>query len=114
MSKCVHYEQIPGKKIENEEVRDVTMRVAVGPDDKAPRFTMRVFTVGRGGHSPRHTHDFEHEIFFHSGTGEVFHEGITCPVKAGSVAYVAPGDDHQIRNTGSEDLVFVCVVPNKV
>ncbi len=26
--------------------------------------------------------------------------------------YVPPGEKHQFRNTGSESLTFICVVPN--
>ncbi|MBZ0272274.1 cupin domain-containing protein [bacterium] len=75
---------------------------------------MRVFTVKPGGHTPHHHHPCEHEIFFHAGSGEVEYEGEVVPVGPGYVAYVAPDAVHQIRNTGAEDLVFICVVPKGI
>ncbi|MCZ7585902.1 MAG: cupin domain-containing protein [Deltaproteobacteria bacterium] len=108
------YKDVPENKVERDDVKDVTMRVAAGPDQGAPNFTMRVFTVRPGGHTPHHHHPYEHEIFFHAGRGEVEYEGEVRPVSAGHVAYVAPDAVHQIRNTGSEDLVFICVVPNGI
>lgn len=108
------YREIDGKVIDNDEATGVVMRVAAGPDQGAPNFTMRVFHVKPGGHTPHHTHPYEHEIFFHAGRGEVFYEGETRAVGPGHVAYVAPGALHQIRNTGDEDLVFICVVPKGI
>ncbi|MCB1153500.1 cupin domain-containing protein [bacterium] len=108
------FEDIQGKAIESDEVEGVTMRVAAGPDQGAPNFTMRVFTVKPGGHTPHHHHPYEHEIFFHQGTAEVFYEGETKRIGPGGVAYVAPDADHQIRNIGDDDLVFVCVVPKGI
>jgi quercetin dioxygenase-like cupin family protein len=91
----------------------VTMRVVVGPAQGAENFTMRVFEVAPGGHTPRHRHDFEHEIFIHAGQGEIFDEGATTAVGPGHVAFLAPNNEHQIRNTGPATLVFVCVIPNR-
>jgi quercetin dioxygenase-like cupin family protein len=108
------YLELNGKVISTPDVKGVNMRVAAGPDQGAPNFTMRVFTVSPGGHTPLHTHPYEHEIFFHDGDGEVEYEGKTCPVSAGYVSYVPPGAKHQIRNTGSKDLIFICVVPKGI
>lgn len=112
--KCVAYSEIEGKVIDDPAVKGVTMHVAAGPDDGAPNFTMRVFTVKSGGYTPKHVHGFEHEIFFHAGTGEVFFEGDLHKVQAGSVAFIPPDAEHQIRNTGDDELIFVCVVPNDI
>ena len=109
-----HFESIPGKTVDLPDAMGVTMRVLVGPDQGAPTFTMRHFTVSPGGATPRHTHNFEHEIFFLSGEGEVFCEGETAPAAPGTVAYVAPNDLHQIRNMGGGPLTFLCLVPKGV
>ena len=111
--KAVPYESLEPKAVEDPAASKVTMRIAVGPDDGAPHFVMRVFTVEPGGHSPRHQHPFEHEVFVHSGNGELFHEGKTFPIGPGHVAYVPAGSLHQFANTGSSPLVFVCVVPRR-
>jgi len=112
--KCLDYGKIEGKVLDDSTLKGVTMRVAAGPDDGATNFTMRVFTVQPGGYTPKHSHGFEHEIFFHAGSGEVYFEGDVYPVRSGSVAFIDPDREHQIRNTGNGELVFVCVVPNNI
>jgi quercetin dioxygenase-like cupin family protein len=88
------------------------MRVVIGPDQSAPNFIMRVFEIAPGGYSYKHQHDYEHEIFFHAGHGEVVYEDRTVPVGPGAIAFIKPNALHQIRNTGGETLTFICVIPN--
>jgi quercetin dioxygenase-like cupin family protein len=104
---------VEGVKFAGKDAKGVVMRVVIGPDQGATNFTMRVFEVAPGGHTPRHHHDFEHEIFVHSGQGEIFYEGKETPVGPGHVAYLAPNAEHQLRNTGDAPFVFVCVIPNR-
>ncbi len=86
-------------------------RVAVGKADGAANFCMRVFELGQNGSTPRHSHEWEHEIFFHKGKGQVLKNGEWQDVSPGDVAFIPGGEDHQIRNAGEGDLVFVCVIP---
>jgi quercetin dioxygenase-like cupin family protein len=102
------------------ESREVTMEGAAGcsvrwlVDDKdgAPNFAMRQFDVAPGGHTPRHSHPYEHEIYVLEGAGEVIEGDQARPLKAGDVVYVAPDDIHQFRNTGSTAMKFLCMVPH--
>jgi len=112
--KCMHYQQIEDQEVAFADAKGVTVRIAIGEAEKAPNFVMRVFTVEPDGHTPRHSHDFEHETFFYEGKGEVFCEGKTKPVESGSVAYIPPNVEHQFINTGSKPLVFICVVPKDI
>lgn len=89
-----------------------TVRWLVGEEDGAPNFAMRQFEVAPGGHTPRHSHPYEHEVFVLDGTGEVFEGDTAHPLKAGDVVYVAPDEVHQFRNTGATPLRFLCLVPN--
>jgi quercetin dioxygenase-like cupin family protein len=111
--KIMPYEDLESQSVDDPAASGVTRRIAVGPQDGAPHFVMRVFTVEPGGHTPRHRHPFEHEVFVYTGTGEVFHEGGTFPFGPGHVAYVPAGTLHQFVNTGRDPLVFVCVVPRE-
>ena len=111
--KVMPYQDLDSRPVEDPAASGVAMRIAVGPDDGAPNFVMRVFTVEPGGHSPKHSHPFEHEAFVYAGNGEVFHEGKIFPVGPGHVAYIPAGTLHQFVNTGPEPLVFVCVVPRR-
>lgn len=109
--KVIHYTQEAGTRIDNDQIKGVTARVVIGKADGAPNFCMRVFDMERGGCSPRHTHAWEHEIFFHAGRGEVWQDGRWTPVQSGSVAFIPGSAVHQIRNTGDDPLTFVCLVP---
>lgn len=106
-----HYSEITPTDYKGDKVRSVAGRVAIGKADGAANFCMRIFEVGEGGHTPRHDHPWEHEIFVHTGHGELFCDGKWNPVQAGSVVFVPPDAEHQVRNTGPQPLVFVCLVP---
>jgi quercetin dioxygenase-like cupin family protein len=88
----------------------VQMAMMVGRDDGAPNFALRSFRVEPGGNSPRHSHDYEHEVFIVAGGGEVLLDGAYRPIKAGDVVFVPPDHEHQFR-AGDEGLRFLCLVP---
>jgi quercetin dioxygenase-like cupin family protein len=88
------------------------IQVLISVEDGAPNFAMRRFTIAPEGHTPLHRHDNEHEIFVLSGKGKLVYEDNEYPLMPGSFALVDPGALHQFRNTGEEDFVFICVVPN--
>jgi len=109
--KVSHYKQKKEIRLDNEVVKGATGRVVIGKADGAPTFCMRVFELDHGGSAPKHAHDWEHEIFFHAGMGEVFQDDAWTPVEAGSVAFIPANEPHQIRNAGEDKLVFVCLIP---
>jgi len=112
--KIIHYSKVAPKHFEGEAVKGVTGRVAVGKADGAENFCMRVFELSENGFSPKHSNEWEHEIFIHSGKGEAFYEDKWHPVEAGYVLFIPGNKIHQIRNTGSEKLIFVCLIPSGV
>ncbi|QQE12282.1 cupin domain-containing protein [Planctomycetota bacterium] len=94
--------------------KGVTMQLMIGREDEAPNFAMRLFTVEPGGHTPKHSHNYEHEVMIVSGEGQVFGglDGSTIrPVKAGDVVFMPPNETHQFRNTSNDLLKFICLVP---
>ena len=109
--KVIHYSEEKTTRIDNDVAKGVTGRVVIGKADGAPNFCMRVFELDPGGNTPRHAHEWEHEIFFHAGEGDVWKDGAWQPVAAGSVAFIPGNQEHQIRNTGAQKLTFVCLVP---
>ncbi len=110
--KIMHYSKATPKKVDSDSVKGLTGRLVIGKEDGAENFCMRVFELEKGGYSPRHTHDWEHEIIIHSGIGEVFHEGEWLPLEPGIVIFIPGNEEHQIRNAGDEKLVFVCLIPS--
>jgi quercetin dioxygenase-like cupin family protein len=108
------YTQAQGQHFDNDLVSKVTGRVVIGKDDGANNFCMRVFTVAPGGHTPRHSHAWEHEVLIHEGRGEVFANGRWTTIKRGSVVFIPGNEEHQFRNPGDTDLVFACLIPQGV
>ena len=110
--KIMHYGEAETKEFNGDIVKDVTGRVLIGKADGADNFCMRMFELAEGGYTPKHSHDWEHEIFFHAGKGEVLRENEWVPVEQGHVAFIPGNREHQIRNTGSEPLMFICLIPS--
>lgn len=109
--KIASYKASTPKVMDGGPARGITARVAVGKADGALNFCMRVFEIKKDGHTPRHSHDWEHEIFFHKGKGQVLKDGKWQDVSQGDIAFVPADEEHQIRNAGEDDLVFVCLIP---
>ena len=78
--------------------------------DDGPNFVLRLFTIAPGGHTPRHTHPWEHEVYVVSGRGALVGDE-RREVAADDAVYVAPGELHSFENTGDEDMRMICVVP---
>jgi quercetin dioxygenase-like cupin family protein len=111
--KIAKYADVKPTHINNDVAKGVAARVVIGKHDGAPNFCMRVFEIATGGNTPKHAHDWEHEMFIHAGAGEIYAEGRWNEVKAGSVVFVPANEEHQIKNTGKELLTLVCLVPSK-
>lgn len=92
-------------------VKDVTMRLMVGRTDGAPNFSLRQFTVQPGGHTPRHSHNYEHENFIISGSGQVWYEGSFHDIAPGDVLLIGANQEHQFVNNTDQPLDFLCLVP---
>ncbi len=94
----------------------VTMRLMVGRDDGAPNFAMRLFEVKPGGCTPRHSHNYEHEVMILQGqaaVGKDNDEANDGTVSAGDVLFIPANQTHQFRNTGPDVLKFMCFVPTE-
>lgn len=104
------------KPVEMAGVKGVTMAVMVGREHGAPNFALRQFIVEPGGHSPRHSHDYEHEVYIVEGSGTVLLDGAERPIRTGDVVYVPADHEHQFRASdvgpgGAGGLKFLCLVP---
>lgn len=104
-------DDLPAREMTGEGLLDVAKRVLVSPDEGWDGWVMRLFDVGRGGHTPRHSHAWPHINFVASGTGELFLDGATHRLEPGSYAFVPGGHEHQFRADADESLSFICIVP---
>jgi quercetin dioxygenase-like cupin family protein len=103
----------PAEQINETGVLGVTRQILLGPQDGAPNFTMRCFTVAPGGYTYYHAHDYEHEIFIVSGTGIARGKNREVQIKSNEAILVPPNEIHQILNPHPEPLVFLCLIPNQ-
>jgi quercetin dioxygenase-like cupin family protein len=107
-------DEMQGTPMEIEGAAKVAMRLMVGRADGAPNFALRHFTVEPGGHSPRHRHDYEHEVYVVEGAGRIEQDGEQSDLRPGDVVFVVfvrPNALHQFVNTGSGPFKFLCIVP---
>ena len=112
--KLIHYKDAEPKRYETETAKNAFARVVIGKSDGASNYCMRVIELEQGGSSDLHEHDWEHEVFIHSGRGKVFIDGKTYDFQTGSVIFIPPNLQHQLLNTGEDTVVFVCVIPSGV
>jgi quercetin dioxygenase-like cupin family protein len=107
-----HHTEVPAADVTMEGSAGCRVRWLIGDADKAPNFAMREFEVAPGGHTPKHFHDYEHEVYVLAGRGIVIDGDRERPLAAGDVVFVAPNDVHQFHNTGPEPMRFLCLIPN--
>ena len=110
--KINHHEQVESRPVEMQGASGCSVRWLVDQSDGAPNFAMRQFEVAPGGHTPKHSHPYEHEVYVLEGSGVVFEGDEPHPITAGDVIFVTPGDVHQFRNLGEAPMKFLCLIPN--
>lgn len=108
-----HIDDIEKKKLSGDALSGVTKQTAIGPDQGWKDHVMRFFTLDPGGFTPQHRHAWPHINYIVAGSGTLYHEGKTSRITAGSLACVPADAEHQFRNTGEEEFVFICIVPEE-
>ncbi len=103
---------VPRREVKVEGAVGATIQWLIAEPDGAPNFAMRRFVIAPDGHTPYHSHDDEHEVFVLSGKGKAFYEGSSTEISTGSFVFIEGGAMHNFVNDGSEDLVFLCIIPN--
>ena len=111
--KLSDYKDIPLEDVNVEGAKYAKIRWLIGQKDNAPNFALRMFEIEKEGHTPLHSHDFEHEVFVLEGQG-IF----VCPegkkeFKPWDVIYVDPNIEHQFINTGDGIMRFLCIIPHE-
>jgi len=105
-------EDVPLAEVTMEGAAGCKVRWLVGEADQAPNFAMRQFELEPGGHTPRHFHPYEHEIYVLAGEGAIVDGDEVRPLRPGDVVIVSPDDVHQFRNTGRTPFKMLCLIPN--
>lgn len=93
--------------------RGVGLRVAIAKEDGARDLAMRVYEIDPGGFTPLHSHPWEHAVFVVKGAGIIMDGKRECRLEQNDCLFIAPGEKHQIKNTGEQNMVLISVVPIK-
>lgn len=111
--KVVHYTDVPAQTF-GDEAPGTTIRWLIDDEhDGAPVYALRLIEVEPGGHTPLHSHPYEHENFVVEGQGRVLLDGEYRDVAAGDVIFVPGGMQHTYENTGATPFKFLCGIPVK-
>jgi quercetin dioxygenase-like cupin family protein len=111
--KIIPLGQVSKSPMAMEGAKDINKQLPLSKADGSPSFSFRVFTMEPGGHSPYHTHAFEHLNYIIEGQGVLVNEaGEENPLKQGDFALVLPGEKHQYRNASADQpFIMICAVP---
>lgn len=111
MVKVVHQSAIVAERVGVAGASGAKVQWLIHSPDGAENFFMRRFTIQPGGYSPRHTHPYEHEVYVLSGTGKVLLEGEWRTFEKDYAIFVPANVEHQFKNEGEQELVFLCIIP---
>ena len=104
-------EEVPAGQLDLGGAAGSAIKWLIGPQQGADNFSMRLVTVAPGGKTPDHAHDWEHQWYILSGSGEaVDASGKRHPLGPGGVVYVPDDEHHNIQNTGQEPLELICMI----
>ena len=110
--KATHYSRIKSDKVTESGAEKTEIRWLITKDDGAEHFAMRLFKMAPGGHSPLHSHKWEHEVFILEGQCKVVCGDKTVEAEPGYTIFIPPEITHNFRNEGSATLKFLCLVPH--
>ncbi len=75
------------------------------------RYSLALARVKPGEITHKHRLKTSSEVYFIlRGKGVIHIDDETAEVKEGHIIYIPPGAIQRIKNTGNEDLVFLCIV----
>jgi len=97
---------------EDEDMKGVKFYPMLTAGDGTPNFAMRLFEIGPGGYTPRHQHEWEHEVYIIKGDGYVIKDEEKIRVGQDDFIFVEPSELHQFR-AGESGISLICVVPNE-
>lgn len=106
-----HFTEVEAEPVEMEGAVGAKVRWLI--KEGAPNFYLRLFELEPGGYTPRHRHDYEHEIFILEGQGSALYEGEEHWIEPGYFLLVHPNAEHQLQNTGEALLRFLCLIPKR-
>lgn len=107
-------ELIQAVEVQMDGAKNVSMKILIGTEDQSDNIIMRQFKILPGGHTPRHTHNYEHVVKIESNRGIIIDEdGKEHEVQKGQSVFVKPNELHQFKNPFDKEFEFICIIPNQ-
>jgi len=98
--------------VTSEGAKDTQVQWLVDESRGAPNYALRRFIVVPGGYTPRHTHNWEHEVYVLRGKGVLVTDEGEVPLGPDQAILILPNEEHQFRCSGPDNLEMLCIVPN--
>ncbi len=110
-AKVCHYTEVE-PQVFGDEAPGTQLRWLIDDEhDGAPVYALRMVEIEPGGHSPHHSHPYEHENFVIEGKGRVKIGNDWYDLKEGDVVFVPPDVVHTYANAGDNTFKFLCGIP---
>src|SRR4030042_3575286 len=107
-----NYQAVKAEPVTDAGAEKANVRWVIAGKDGAKNFFMRVFEIAPDGYTPLHHHPWEHEMFVCEGKGCVVKEGKEVSLTQGSVVFIPPNEEHQIKNMSKELFTLICLIPS--
>ncbi len=108
----VDAQQAHADSVTTEGAANVQIQWLIDESRGAPNFALRRFIVQPGGHTPRHQHPWEHEVYVLRGRGLVVTDEGEVEIGPDQAILVPPDQVHQFLSYEDETLEMLCIVPN--
>ncbi len=90
---------------------NVKMRQLVGREDGARKTAMHELSMGKGGYSAMHRHEWDHQLVVTEGRGVAIIDKKKLALRPGVVLLVQSNEEHQFLQRGNGPLRFLTVTP---
>ena len=105
-----HIKDVEKGDIPVEGIKGTKIQWLLSKKENVPHFYMRFITLEPGGVIPLHSHETIHEMYIVKGKGAVLSEDGETQFEEGNFIYMPSQEIHGTRNTGDEELQFICVI----
>lgn len=102
-----------GVQVDDYNQDSATKQVLIGPQDGAPNFVLRYFTLPPHGSSGLDEHAHEHGVMVMHGRARVLLGDRYEEISEGDVVFIPGWERHQFQNLSDEPFTFLCIIPPK-
>ncbi len=105
--------KIEAKEVKMDGAKDVKMKILIGPQDGSDNIIMRQFKISFEGHTPKHSHNYEHIVKVEKNKGIYLDKnGLKHEIAEEQSVFVPPNEEHQFQNPYDKPFEFICIIPN--